>query len=102
MPPPPPSLCSGSFRWFSPPPLTPTAHVLNVCAALALAAERGVGGQAYFVTDGPAVDFREFVTQYVQACAVRVVCALAGVGERLAGRAALRWGREGSVQRPGG
>ncbi len=38
-----------------------TCHVANVCEGLILAAERGRGGEAYFVTDGPPILFREFV-----------------------------------------
>ena len=42
---------------------TSTAHVDNVCEGLLLAAERGRGGEAYFVTDGAPVELREFVTR---------------------------------------
>ena len=42
---------------------TSTTHVDNVCEGLLLAAEKGRGGEAYFVTDGPPVELREFVTQ---------------------------------------
>ncbi len=42
--------------------VTDTAHVDNVVAGLLLAAERGHPGEAYFVTDGKPVVFREFVT----------------------------------------
>ncbi|HUS24872.1 MAG TPA: NAD-dependent epimerase/dehydratase family protein [Candidatus Binatia bacterium] len=41
---------------------TSTCHVDNVCEGLLLAAERGRGGEAYFVTDGAPVELREFVT----------------------------------------
>lgn len=55
---------AGRFRWIDggryP---TSTTHVDNVCEGLLLAAERGRGGEAYFVTDGPPVELREFVTQ---------------------------------------
>ena len=43
--------------------LTSTTHVTNVCEGIVLAAEKGVGGQAYFVTDGEPVEFRAFVTE---------------------------------------
>jgi nucleoside-diphosphate-sugar epimerase len=42
---------------------TSTCHVDNVCEALLLAAEKGRGGEAYFVTDGAPVELREFVTR---------------------------------------
>ncbi|MFL5830047.1 MAG: NAD-dependent epimerase/dehydratase family protein [Solirubrobacteraceae bacterium] len=42
---------------------TATTHVENTVQGLVLGAERGRGGNAYFVTDGEPVGFREFVTQ---------------------------------------
>lgn len=42
--------------------VTDTAHVDNVVEGLVLAAEKGRPGEAYFVTDGERVTFREFVT----------------------------------------
>jgi nucleoside-diphosphate-sugar epimerase len=42
--------------------VTDTAHVDNVVEGLLLAAEKGRAGEAYFVTDGEPVVFREFVT----------------------------------------
>jgi nucleoside-diphosphate-sugar epimerase len=42
--------------------VTDTTHVDNVVEGLLLAAARGRGGEAYFVTDGEPVVFREFVT----------------------------------------
>jgi nucleoside-diphosphate-sugar epimerase len=42
-----------------------TTHVYNVVEALLLAAERGRGGEAYFVTDGPPLPFRDFATAYL-------------------------------------
>ncbi|HEX8075246.1 MAG TPA: NAD-dependent epimerase/dehydratase family protein [Thermoleophilaceae bacterium] len=41
---------------------TSTTHVDNAVEGLVLGAERGRGGEAYFVTDGEPVVFREFVT----------------------------------------
>jgi nucleoside-diphosphate-sugar epimerase len=41
---------------------TSTTHVDNVVEGLVLGAERGRPGEAYFVTDGEPVVFREFVT----------------------------------------
>jgi len=42
---------------------TSTAHVDNVCEGLLLAAEKGRGGEVYFLTDGPPVELRDFVTK---------------------------------------
>jgi nucleoside-diphosphate-sugar epimerase len=42
---------------------TSTCHVRNVAEGALLAAERGQGGEIYFLTDGPPVDFRDFLTQ---------------------------------------
>jgi nucleoside-diphosphate-sugar epimerase len=42
---------------------TSTTHVDNVCEGLLLAAAKGRGGEAYFVTDGAPVELRAFVTQ---------------------------------------
>jgi nucleoside-diphosphate-sugar epimerase len=64
---------SGRLRWIGGGrQLTSTTHVENTVEGLVLAAERGVSGNAYFVTDGSPVVFREFVsallaTQGVQA-----------------------------------
>lgn len=46
--------------------LTDTTHVANVVEGLLLAAERGGPGEAYFVTDGEPVVFREFVTALLE------------------------------------
>jgi nucleoside-diphosphate-sugar epimerase len=64
---------TGRLRWIGGGrQLTSTTHVENTVHGLVLAAERGVPGNAYFVTDGSPVVFREFVsallaTQGVQA-----------------------------------
>jgi nucleoside-diphosphate-sugar epimerase len=64
---------SGRLRWIGGGrQLTSTTHVDNTVEGLVLAAERGTPGNAYFVTDGSPVVFREFVsallaTQGVQA-----------------------------------
>jgi nucleoside-diphosphate-sugar epimerase len=42
--------------------LTSTCHVANVVEGAILAAEHGSGGEIYFLTDGPPVEFREFIT----------------------------------------
>jgi nucleoside-diphosphate-sugar epimerase len=55
---------SGQFRWVGGGHhRTSTTHVDNVVHGLLLGAERGVGGAAYFVTDGEPVEFRAFVTR---------------------------------------
>lgn len=46
--------------------VTDTAHVDNVVEALVLAAEKGRPGEAYFVTDGEPVVFRQFVTELLR------------------------------------
>jgi nucleoside-diphosphate-sugar epimerase len=46
--------------------VTATTHVDNVVEGLLLAAERGRAGEAYFVTDGEPVVFREFVTELLR------------------------------------
>jgi nucleoside-diphosphate-sugar epimerase len=54
---------SGRFRWVGGGHYkTSTCHVANCVEGLLLAAEKGVGGQAYFLTDGEPVDFRDFIT----------------------------------------
>ncbi len=50
--------------------VTDTTHVDNVVEGLLLAAERGRPGEAYFVTDGEPVVFREFVTALLRTQAV--------------------------------
>jgi nucleoside-diphosphate-sugar epimerase len=47
--------------------VTDTTHVDNVVEGLALAAERGRPGEAYFVTDGEPVVFREFVSALLES-----------------------------------
>ena len=45
--------------------LTSTTHVTNVVHGLLLGAAHGRAGEAYFVTDGDPVVFRDFVTRLV-------------------------------------
>jgi nucleoside-diphosphate-sugar epimerase len=40
-----------------------TCHVRNVCEGALLAAARGAGGRTYFLTDGPPISFRLFITE---------------------------------------
>ena len=54
---------SGRFAWVGDGRnLTATTHVDNTVEGLMLGATRGAPGNAYFVTDGEPVVFREFVT----------------------------------------
>ena len=68
---------------------TDTTNVENVVEGLLLAAERGQNGEAYFVTDGAPVVFREFIsellaTQGVEAPSRSVPAWLAGGGAAIA------------------
>jgi nucleoside-diphosphate-sugar epimerase len=82
---------SGVFRWVGGGRhLTSTTHIDNTVEGLVLAAERGRGGRAYFVTDGEPVVFREFVGDLIATQGVTppsasvpapVVRALAAAGE---------------------
>ncbi len=58
---------SGRFAWVGGGRnVTETTHVDNVVEGLILAAEKGRSGEAYFVTDGEPVVFREFVTELLR------------------------------------
>jgi nucleoside-diphosphate-sugar epimerase len=55
---------SGRFAWIGGGHhLTDTAHVDSVVEGLMLGAARGTPGEAYFITDGEPVVFREFVSE---------------------------------------
>lgn len=57
---------SGDFVWFDGGRYqTSTSHVYNVVEGHMLAAEKGRGGEVYFVTDDGTVEFREFITELV-------------------------------------
>lgn len=65
-----PKLCeavrAGKFAWIDGGHyLTSTCHVTNCCEGALLAAEKGKGGEVYFLTDGEPVDFRDFLTTYL-------------------------------------
>ncbi len=47
-----------------------TCHVDNVVHGTLLAAEKGRGGQAYFLSDGEPLTFRDFMSQQLQAVGV--------------------------------
>lgn len=54
---------AGRFAWIGGGRyLTSTCHVANVCEGVVCALDAGVGGETYFLTDGPAVEVREFLT----------------------------------------
>jgi nucleoside-diphosphate-sugar epimerase len=54
---------AGQFRWVGDgSQAMSTAHVNNVCHAAALALERGIGGEAYFVSDGRDSTLREVIS----------------------------------------
>lgn len=60
------SIESGRFSWIGGGHhRTSTTHVDNAVEGLLLGAERGRPGEAYFVTDGEPVEFRDFVTRLV-------------------------------------
>jgi nucleoside-diphosphate-sugar epimerase len=55
---------SGAWAWFGGGRhLSSTCHVRNVVEGILLAAERGEGGEIYFLTDGAPVEFRDFLTR---------------------------------------
>ncbi len=96
---------SGRFAWIGGGRhRTSTTHVDNAVEGLVLGGSRGVPGNAYFVTDGEPVAFREFVTELLSTQGVQppdrsipspVAHALAVAGEtawrglRLPGRPPL-------------
>jgi nucleoside-diphosphate-sugar epimerase len=64
---------AGRFRWIAGGRhRTSTTHVDNVVEGLVLAAERGRPGEAYFVTDGDPVVFRDFITELVATRGVEI------------------------------
>jgi nucleoside-diphosphate-sugar epimerase len=79
---------SGRFRWIGGGRhRTSTAHVDNVVEGLVLGGQRGRGGEAYFVTDGDPVVFRDFITELVGTQGVEVPDR--GLPKGLAGAAAV-------------
>jgi nucleoside-diphosphate-sugar epimerase len=58
---------AGKFAWIGGGRhLTSITHVDNVVEGLVCAAERGRGGEAYFVTDGDPVVFRDFLSDLIR------------------------------------
>lgn len=57
---------SGRFAWLGGGrQLTDTTHVDNVVHGMRLAGDKGRAGEAYFVTDGDPVVFRDFVSEMI-------------------------------------
>ncbi len=64
---------AGRFMWIGGGRyLTSSCHVDNLCEGLLLAAEKGRGGEIYFVTDGKPVELRSFITAMLSARGVEV------------------------------
>jgi len=71
----------GMFRWIAGGHFpASTSHVTNLAAGMLLAAEKGVGGSAYFLTDGDPVDFRWFLTELMAANGVELPSGTLGYG----------------------
>ena len=59
---------NGNFRWIGGGTyLTSTCHVRNVVHGILLAAEKGGGGQVYFLTDGEPQQFKSFIGAQLRA-----------------------------------
>jgi nucleoside-diphosphate-sugar epimerase len=64
---------AGRFKWIGGGRhLTSTCHVANVVEGMLLAAEKGHGGNAYFLTDGEPVEFRGFLTRMLATQGVQI------------------------------
>jgi nucleoside-diphosphate-sugar epimerase len=64
---------SGRFRWIGGGMhRTSTTHVDNVVEGLVLGAQRGQSGEAYFVTDGEPLVFKDFVTRLLATQGVEI------------------------------
>lgn len=86
---------AGRFAWIGGGHhLTATTHVDNTVEGLVLGAERGRPGNAYFVTDGDPVEFREFVSALLRSQSVappsRSIPAAAAGALAVAGETAWR------------
>ncbi len=59
---------TGRFAWIGGgKALTSTCHVANVCEGILLAAQRGKPGEVYFLSDGPPVRSRDFLTALLKS-----------------------------------
>lgn len=55
---------SGQLAWINGGTyLTSTTHIANLCHGIELALARGRTGEVYFITDGPPVPFRDFISR---------------------------------------
>jgi nucleoside-diphosphate-sugar epimerase len=80
----------GKFAWIGGGnQLTATTHIDNTVEGLVLAAERGVPGGVYFVTDGEPVVFREFVSELIRTQGVEPPTRTVPLGVARAAAAAL-------------
>ena len=70
---------------------TSITHVDNVVEGLLAGAERGQGGEAYFVTDGDPVIFREFISELLRTQGVEPPSARCRAGSRGASLAVANW-----------
>ncbi len=62
---------AGKFAWIDGGALmTSTTHIDNLTHAIGLALTSGKSGEAYFVVDGPPVEFRRFLAPYLETAGV--------------------------------
>ncbi|MGH2955270.1 MAG: NAD-dependent epimerase/dehydratase family protein [Solirubrobacterales bacterium] len=86
---------AGRFAWIGGGRhLTSTTHVDNVVEGLLLAAEKGRAGEAYFVTDGDPVVFREFIGELLATRGIEAPerSLPDWLGAALAATSELAWG----------
>jgi nucleoside-diphosphate-sugar epimerase len=63
---------SGALHWIDGGHyLTSTCHIDNVCEGLLKAAEKGVPGEAYFITDGEPIEFRKMISAMLESKGVK-------------------------------
>ena len=81
---------------------TSTTHVDNVVEGLVLAATKGRAGNAYFVTDGEPVVFRDFVTDLLATAGVEAPkrSMPVGIAKAVAGVAEGTWNMLGRTDPP--
>ena len=78
-------ILSGQFRWIDQGrALTSTCHVDNVVEGLLLAAQSGIPGSIYFVTDGDPLPIRDFFTGLLETQRLRPVAPSLPFGLALA------------------
>ncbi len=58
---------SGKLKWIDTGHYpTSTTHIANLCHGLLLALNKGCKGEIYFITDGPPISFRKFITALLE------------------------------------